>query len=310
MERAHILAQAAIRDDASAVVAELVRSGGSELAPGVPALCVAANFSSTRVVEALIEAGADVEARYEREPFAGWSALHFACLATGAAAAATTSALLAAGAGADARTTDGLLPLDVAGDATVVMALLAAASPPRGTPGLFEKSLAAHFLRMMSALAELRASCAAEAVLESGRSRDMMRWADASGRTALHVAAFAGSPPLCLFCLQFGADVDARDLVGASPLYETLASYLPCPSVARLLLDHGAKTGEDDVKMAVKVGIPGIPGIPASSRCCCKPARRRHPVCRGRYWRRKRARRLRVTGTSRLSTHERSLSTL
>ena len=32
MERAHILAQAAIRDDASAVVAELVRSGGSELA--------------------------------------------------------------------------------------------------------------------------------------------------------------------------------------------------------------------------------------------------------------------------------------
>jgi len=113
-----------------------------------------------------------------------------------------------------------------------------------------------------------------------------MRWADASGRTALHVAAFAGSPPLCMFCLHFGADVDARDLVGASPLYETLASYLLCPSVARLLLDHGAKPGEDDVKMAVKVGIPSLvamllqqagapapPGVPRSlaAKACSTP---------------------------------------
>lgn len=226
MAYTHIMAHAVIRDDAAAAVAELVRSGGSELAPGVPALCVAANFSSTRAVKALIEAGVDVMARYERQPFAGWTALHFACLATGGGA--TTSALLAAGACTEARTMDGLLPIDVAGngEATVVTALLAAASPPRGAPGLFEETSAAYFLRMMSALSALRASCAAEALLESGRSRDMMRWTDASGRTALHVAAFAGSPPLCLFCLEFGADVDARDLVGASSLTETLASYL------------------------------------------------------------------------------------
>jgi hypothetical protein len=255
MAYTHIMAHAVIRDDAAAAVAELVRSGGSELAPGVPALCVAANFSSTRAVKALIEAGVDVMARYERQPFAGWTALHFACLATGGAAAATTSALLAAGACTEARTTDdGLLPIDVAGDgdATVVTALIAAASPPRGAPGLFEETSAAYFLRVMSALSALRASCAAEALLESGRSRDMMRWTDASGRTALHVAAFAGSPPLCLFCLEFGADVDARDLVGASSLTETLASYLPSPPVARLLLDHGAKADEEDVKTAVR----------------------------------------------------------
>ena len=104
MAHAHDLASAAIRDDASAAVAELVRSGGSELAPGVPALCVAANYSRFRVVASLIEAGVDVMARYERQPFAGWTALHFACLATGAAAAATASALVTAGASTEART--------------------------------------------------------------------------------------------------------------------------------------------------------------------------------------------------------------
>jgi len=134
MAHAHDLAHAAIRDDASAAVAELVRSGGSELAPGVPALCVAANYSSFRVVASLIEAGVDVMARYERQPFAGWTALHFACLATGAAAAATASALVAAGASTEARTSDGLLPIDVAGDATVKTALLAGGRRPR-TPG-------------------------------------------------------------------------------------------------------------------------------------------------------------------------------
>ena len=104
MAHARDLASAAIRDDASAAVAELVRSGGSELAPGVPALCVAANYSRFRVVASLIEAGVDVMARYERQPFAGWTALHFACLATGAAAAATASALVTAGASTEART--------------------------------------------------------------------------------------------------------------------------------------------------------------------------------------------------------------
>ena len=280
MEPACILAQAAIRNDASAdVVAHLVRSGGgSELAPGVPALCVAANFSSFLVVESLLAARVDVDARYKHEPFAGWSALHFACLATGAAAASTTAALLAGGASASARTANGLLPIDIAGNtnATVVTALLGAASPPRGAPGTFEKSLAACFLRALSALSDLRASCFVEAVLESGRPHDMMRWADASGRTALHLAAFAGSPALALFCIQFGADVDARDLVGASPLREAIASCLPSPPpVAKLLLDHGATPTDEDIKMAVQIGLPCLvamllPGAqpPTASKAC------------------------------------------
>lgn len=70
------LAHAAIRGDRGAFVdgalmAQLVKDGG-ELAPGVPAICVAANFGSVPVIQALVAAGADVNASYGREPFRGW----------------------------------------------------------------------------------------------------------------------------------------------------------------------------------------------------------------------------------------------
>jgi ankyrin repeat protein len=270
-------ATATIRDDPSPeIIAKLVHEEEGELAPGVPALCVAANYASASAVEALLAAGVDVNATYRRDPFRGWQALHFACISVDEASARTTTALLAAGADAEARTDDGLLPIDIAGTAAVVKALMTHGSPPRTTQDAWEKSQAAVFLRMMSAIAALKPTLAAEALLESGRPRELMRWVDASGRTGLHLAAFAGSPRLVAFCLDFGADVHARDLVGATPLKETLASYLPAPPVARLLLENGAKPGLEDVQLAVKCGLPSIvamllaagapapPGVPKS----------------------------------------------
>lgn len=225
---AAVVTRAAIRGDASLdveLVAQIVRDGG-ELVPEVPAICVAANFGAVAVVERLVAAGADANATYRREPFVGWTALHFAGLAGDALAASTAAALVTAGASTDARTPDGLLPVDVAGGDDVRAALRAAGSPPRGAPGLFERSASAVFMSMMGTVAALRPSEAAEALLTSGRPREMMRWADPAGRTALHVAAFAGSPQLCAWCLDNGAEVDARDLVGTTALRETLAAYL------------------------------------------------------------------------------------
>jgi ankyrin repeat protein len=254
------MAHATIRGDASAaVIAQLVQSEGGDLAPGVPALTIAANYCCTGVVAALITAGVDVMAPYRHAPFEGWTALHFACIGTEHDAAAIATLLLAAGARTDVPAADGLLPADVAcAGSKVAAALLAAGSPARGAPDRFAKSSAGLFLRMMSSLSALSPSCAAEALLESERPCDMMRWSDVSGRTALHIASFAGSPLLCTWCLENGADVNARDLTGATPLRETLVSYLPAPPVVRLLCSHGAIPCEDDVRLAVKVGIPNI----------------------------------------------------
>ena len=278
MEPALALTHAAIRGNASldgVLLSQFVQDGG-ELAPGVPAICAAANFSSSAVVQSLIAAGADVNVSYGREPFRGWTALHFAGLAGDAVAVSVAAALVAAGASTDARTADEMLPIDVAGSGAVAAALQKAGLPPCGEPGLYERSEAGLFLRMMSAIAALRPSEAAEALLSSATPRELMRWADPSGRSALHLAAFAGSPQLCAWCLDNGADVNARDLCGATPLRDTLSGYLPAPPVVRLLLDHGAAADEQDVRLAVKFGMPSVvtmllaagapapPGIPRS----------------------------------------------
>ena len=98
----------------------------------------------------------------------------------------------------------------------------------------YDSSHAGLFLRMMAAVAALRPAEAAEALLSSARPRDMMLWADPSGRRALHLAAYAGSPQLCAWCLDAGADVDARDLTGVTPLRDTLAGYLPATPVVKV----------------------------------------------------------------------------
>ena len=154
------MAHLAVRGDRGAYVdpvlmADLVNDGG-ELATGVPALCVAAHFGNVPIIQALLAAGAAVNARYARAPFSGWTALHFAAVAGDAVAVSTVAALVAAGAHADARSAAGLLPVDVSGSAAVTAELQKAGSPPCGAPSLYDSSQAGVFLRMMAAVARRR----------------------------------------------------------------------------------------------------------------------------------------------------------
>ena len=260
MDGCRNLAYAVIRDDGDATAAEFRRTGCSVLAPGVPAICVAASFASASAAAALIGKGANVHARYELAPFMGWTALHWACLAPGPEGpnAALVKSLLAAGARPDARAADELLPLDISSDVHITRLLEDAGSPPRGAPGVFGRSQACCFLRMMSRASSLRASCFVEELLASGYPREMINWTDASGRTALHVASFAGSPAMCSLCIHHGARPDARDIFGASALLETISSYLPSPPVVRLLIHHGVEPSAEDVDHASKTGFPGL----------------------------------------------------
>ena len=57
---------------------EAAAAGGLDCADGAPALCLAASLLNVDATATLIRLGADVHAAYGREPFAGWTALHFA----------------------------------------------------------------------------------------------------------------------------------------------------------------------------------------------------------------------------------------
>ena len=88
-------ARAVVSDDAHAAVEWFSSQGEcSNVAPGTPALCVAANFAHLHTLVALLEAGASPHVTYEHEPFRGWTPLHFGALNQGAEAAAIVQALL------------------------------------------------------------------------------------------------------------------------------------------------------------------------------------------------------------------------
>ncbi|XP_061091867.1 ankyrin repeat domain-containing protein 50 [Conger conger] len=65
---------------------------------------------------------------------------------------------------------------------------------------------------------------------------------DSEGRTALHAAAWRGSPEAVGLLLRSGADPDARDKEGRPPLHS--AAWQGQAAVARLLLDSGGATAD------------------------------------------------------------------
>ena len=67
---AYELANAAIRDDGEKAVAAFLRTESAD-APGVPALCVAANFGNLHAVVHLLNAGASPDVTYRHPPFEG-----------------------------------------------------------------------------------------------------------------------------------------------------------------------------------------------------------------------------------------------
>ena len=165
---------------------------------------------NARAIKALIEAGAELDARTERtlHDVGGDTPLHIAVLEQ--AVPAAVEALLAAGADPDAREGNGYGPL--------------------------------HLLRLHEAAADV-----AEMLLAAGADVDAR---SASGVTALHSAVrtgtragrrdrSAGNLALVRVLLAAGADPNAQDCRGFTPLHEAVSERAN-PCVVKALLEAGA----------------------------------------------------------------------
>ncbi|RHZ72233.1 hypothetical protein CDV55_108790 [Aspergillus turcosus] len=64
--------------------------------------------------------------------------------------------------------------------------------------------------------------------------------------TALHAAALGHNEAVAQRLIELGADVNALDEDGASPLHYAAHNSATAPAVTRLLLEHGSKTETED----------------------------------------------------------------
>ena len=109
--------------------------------------------------------------------------------------------------------------------------------------------------------------------------------------TALTMSAAFGPPDLISTLLAAGADVNAKDVRGMTPLMLAVANDHQNPAVIRMLIEHGAdpnvksKPGDTAADWARKTGLPGgiellkaglaneaLPSTPPSPDLALKPA--------------------------------------
>ena len=152
------------------------------------------------VIPLLVEAGADLDARDDRD----FSPLHAAARIN--ENEAVVRALLAAGAEVDAWATG--FDVDYGWEATPLLE----AAESNGNPEVLA------------------------ALIDAGADASARGW---GGETVLHRAARGGSAEVVSFLLGAGADVRAVQAGGSTPLHEA-ASRNPDPAVTQLLLDAGA----------------------------------------------------------------------
>jgi ankyrin repeat protein len=236
----------------------------------------AASSSTTAIMEVVIDAGADVNASNARRA----TALHWALPDL-----EKINLLLARGARVDARTIEGRTPLYIAAmlpqGVAAARQLLAAgaevdATSLVGTTPLFPAvTTSAEMTRLLldhGANPNTRAKTGATPVLFT-RGADVIaqllaRGADArarskTGESSLMEAAIRGDVRAAKLLLENGAEVNAADHRGYTPLL--LASQYDRDSVelVRLLLDHGADAnamaeGETPLSLAAKRGETGV----------------------------------------------------
>lgn len=102
----------------------------------------------------------------------------------------------------------------------------------------------------------------ARALLDSGARTDVHSGRFGDDGTALHIAARDGSVDMVALLLDGGADVNAREACGATPLHWAVSvENMGRESVVELLLDRGAEIdtprkqdGETALKMAINKG--------------------------------------------------------
>jgi len=81
------------------------------------------------------------------------------------------------------------------------------------------------------------------------------------GETLLHIAANQGDVPMVALLIRRGAEIDARDRYGRTPLFSAVGgTFGPHPEVAKMLVDHGAdvnarkNSGETVLCYALEMG--------------------------------------------------------
>ncbi len=201
---------------AAAIVAALLPPAASSAVEGGSALTMAAERGDRAAVSALIEQGADVDARAAD----GTTALHWAVRGD---YLETARALLGAGASATATDRYGITPLYLAamnGSAAMISSLLDAGAEVDSTAPTGETML-------MIAVRTGRLD-AVERLLEGGAVVD--RREPEFEQTALMLAVREDHPDVVGLLLDRGADVDARTRVGPEPEFTPPCKGTGCGS--------------------------------------------------------------------------------
>lgn len=228
----------AVRGDHDSVARALLEAGADVDARYGEAeettLHLAARLGNLRAARVLLDHGAHVDARTIR----GWTPLHLLA-GSGDNAVAMATVLLQRGADVDARGRDAWTPLFAAvlaqrADVVALLlrhdALVDAREAMLGGASPLELAVSLGDVP----IAELLISAGADI---DARNRD--------GGTALHVAAFSEQRETVALLLGEGADPNARDARGATPLH--MAAGCDCDedeigktAVAKLLIQYGA----------------------------------------------------------------------
>ena len=231
--------QYATREDLAAGLCDALGLAGIEAQDdiGMTPLHHAARDGHADVVRALLDAGANIEARteYGATPLGeagGWAKGH----------ADVVRLLLDAGADVDTRDEGGWTPLFHAVyfgahmdmDVDVVRVLLDGGADANA----WHKD---GFTPLHHAVGQGHADVV-RALLDGGADADA--WDKRLGSTSLHDAAMVGHADVVRALLDAGANIEARDEDGNTPLY--YASGRGHADVVRLLLDAGAKDSGND----------------------------------------------------------------
>jgi ankyrin repeat protein len=245
------LARAIVANDASGVIRAVRASDPpcTHVAPGVPAIVYAACLQRPAALDVLISEcpkNLAVDACYQRAPFAGWRAFHFAATDRDSELAAKLAA-----AGADT------------------------APPPN-------ELLGTAWLDLIEGLGNNEFVGYISACKASEDHVAFLNWTDPAGRAALHVAAVIGSGPLVHLLFELGlTNASPTDIAGNTPLGLAIQHVLPSLSCVQALLDHGATPTAEHVVSAASRGLArlvallvgsGAPTPPGVSRRTLKIA--------------------------------------